>query len=80
MQYVREYLYSRLFVVYLKFSSNWASCYFIWQLNRRPLQKSLPIPFQIPKHLLEMGVGWCWLLGLFTLLGGAAALYRGPGL
>lgn len=29
---------------------------------------------------VEMGVGWCWLLGLFTLLRGAAALHRGPGL
>lgn len=29
---------------------------------------------------VEMGVGWCWLLGLFTLLGSAAALHRWPGL
>lgn len=39
-----------------------------------------PTPCPIPEHLLEMRVGWCWLLGLFPLLGGTAALNGGPGL
>lgn len=42
--------------------------------------RTLAVPLGSPKHLLEVGVGRRCLLGVLSLLGGAAALSRQPGL